>query len=90
VTTRESELDTLSDGTTRMKELIFVVENGTAKMRTIKTGISDYQNIEVLEGLSEGDEVISGPYFTVSKELKDGDKIEVTKAPAMGESIAKN
>jgi len=73
-----------------MKELIFVVENGTAKMRTIKTGISDYQNIEVLEGLSEGEEVISGPYFTVSKELKDGDKVEVTKAPAMGESIAEN
>ncbi|KPQ14150.1 MAG: RND-type efflux system MFP component [Algoriphagus marincola HL-49] len=90
VTTRETELDTLSDGSTRMKELIFVVENGTAKMRTIKTGISDYQNIEVLEGLSEGEEVISGPYFTVSKELKDGDKVEVTKAPAMGESIAEN
>ncbi|NVJ86043.1 MAG: efflux RND transporter periplasmic adaptor subunit [Algoriphagus sp.] len=82
VTTRENEVDTLEGGTTtQLKELVFLVENGSAVMRQIKTGISDYQNIEVLEGLKEGDEVISGPYFTVSKELKDGDKIEVTKAP---------
>ncbi|MCS5489663.1 efflux RND transporter periplasmic adaptor subunit [Algoriphagus limi] len=82
VTTRENEVDTLEGGTTtQLKELVFVVENGSAAMRQIKTGISDYQNIEVLEGLKEGEEVISGPYFIVSKELKDGDKIEVTKAP---------
>lgn len=82
VTTRENEVDTLEGGsTTQLKELVFLVENGSAVMRQIKTGISDYQNIEVLEGLKEGDEVISGPYFIVSKELKDGDKIEVTKAP---------
>jgi HlyD family secretion protein len=30
-----------------------------------------------LEGLSEGDEIISGPYFIVSKELKEGDKIKI-------------
>ncbi|NVK50858.1 MAG: efflux RND transporter periplasmic adaptor subunit [Cyclobacteriaceae bacterium] len=82
VTTRENEVDTLEGGsTTQLKELVFLVENGSAVMCQIKTGISDYQNIEVLEGLKEGDEVISGPYFIVSKELKDGDKIEVTKAP---------
>ncbi|TFV97871.1 efflux RND transporter periplasmic adaptor subunit [Algoriphagus kandeliae] len=87
VTTRENEVDTLEGGTTtQLKELVFLVENGSAVMRQIKTGISDYQNIEVLEGLKEGDEVISGPYFIVSKELKDGDKIEVTKAPEGGPS----
>lgn len=81
VTTREDQVDSLAGGaSTRLKELVFVVENDQAVMRTIKTGISDYQNIEVTEGLSEGEEVISGPYFTVSKELKDKDKIEkITK-----------
>ncbi|MBN7810643.1 efflux RND transporter periplasmic adaptor subunit [Algoriphagus sp. H41] len=76
VTTRETQVDTLAGGTTKNKELVFVSENGIAKIRTVKTGISDYENIEVLEGLKEGDEVISGPYFVVSKELKEGDMVK--------------
>lgn len=60
VTTRETQMDTLPGGTTKAKEIVFVSENGEAKIRTVKTGISDYENIEILEGLKEGDEVISG------------------------------
>jgi HlyD family secretion protein len=76
VTTRETQVDTLAGGSTRNRELVFVSENGVAKIRTVKTGISDYENIEILEGLKEGDEIISGPYFTVSKELKEGDAVK--------------
>ncbi|GAA0880091.1 efflux RND transporter periplasmic adaptor subunit [Algoriphagus jejuensis] len=76
VTTRETQVDTLTGGSTRNKELVFVSENGKAKIRAIKTGISDYENIEVLEGLKEGDEIISGPYFVVSKDLKEGDMVK--------------
>jgi HlyD family secretion protein len=77
VTTREDQLDTLAGGTTKSRELVFINDGGVAKLRTIKTGISDFLNIEVLEGLSEGDEIISGPYFIVSKELKEGDKVKI-------------
>lgn len=76
VTTRETQVDTLSGGSTKNRELVFVSENGIAKLRTVKTGISDYENIEILEGLKEGDEIISGPYFTVSKDLKEGDAVK--------------
>ncbi|MFN3999090.1 efflux RND transporter periplasmic adaptor subunit [Algoriphagus sp.] len=76
VTTRETQMDTLVGGNTKNRELVFVSENGVAKLRTVKTGISDYENIEILEGLKEGDEIISGPYFTVSKELKEGDPVK--------------
>lgn len=76
VTTRENKLDTLEGGTTKSQELVFINENGIAKIKVIKTGLSDFQNIEVVEGLKEGEEIISGPYFVVSKELKDGDKIK--------------
>lgn len=88
VTTRENKLDTLAAGTTRLKELVFVNEGGVAKLKEIKTGISDFQNIEVLQGLTEGDQIISGPYFIVSKELKEGDKV----APVEGKitSVAQN
>ena len=64
-----------------MKELVFVSENGVAAIREVKTGISDYENIEIISGLKEGDEVISGPYFVVSKQLKEGDKVKKISAP---------
>ncbi|MEN2283498.1 efflux RND transporter periplasmic adaptor subunit [Algoriphagus sp. SE2] len=84
VTTRDNKLDTLAGGTTKSKELVFVSENGIAKLREIKTGISDFENIEVLEGITEGEEIISGPYFVVSKQLKEGDKVVKMESPRPG------
>ncbi len=57
-------------------ECVFVNENGTAKLRVVKTGIQDDTNIEIISGLKEGDKIITGPYNMVSKTLKPGDKIE--------------
>lgn len=57
-------------------ECVFVNNNGEAKLRVVKTGIQDDTNIEIVSGLKEGDEIITGPYNIVSKTLKSGDKIE--------------
>ena len=57
------------------KTVIFVNVKGEAKMVEVKTGISDYDNIEILTGISDTTEVVSGPFLAVSKRLKDGDKI---------------
>mgnify|MGYP000164771641 CR=1 FL=1 len=57
-------------------EVIFVLEDGKAVMKKIKTGIQDTKNIEVIEGVSEGEIVISGPYSIVSNKLLNGDKVE--------------
>ncbi len=62
-----------------IKEVVFVAVNGKAEMREVKTGISDFENIEMLSGLKEGDEIISGPYIVVSKTLKTGDLVEKKK-----------
>jgi HlyD family secretion protein len=78
VTTREDQIIEGEDGSSRSKELVFVNENGRAKLVEIKTGISDFDNIEVLDGISEGQEVISGPYFVVSRQLNDGDAVKIT------------
>lgn len=69
-------------------ECVFVNENGKAKLRVVKTGIQDDTNIEIIEGLSEGDHIITGPYNMVSKTLKAGDLIEDKdkKASAMSDS----
>lgn len=59
-------------------ECVFVKVGGKAKIRIVKTGIQDDTNIEILSGLKKGDEIITGPYVTVSKELNSGDKVKVS------------
>ncbi len=61
------------------KIVVFVNDKGVAKMKEVKTGISDYDNIEIISGLSAGEEVVTGPFLVVSKRLKDGDKITQMK-----------
>ena len=57
------------------KVVIFVNEKGTAKMIEVKTGISDYDNIEITSELKDSTQVVIGPFLAVSKRLKDGDKV---------------
>lgn len=58
-------------------ECVFVREGDKAKLRIIETGIQDDTNIEVIKGLKKGEEIITGPYTVVTKELKSGDAILV-------------
>ena len=62
-------------------EVVFVKNGNKAALRVIKTGIQDDSNIEVLTGLMEGDEVITGPYNTVTKSLKCDDLINLKQQP---------
>ena len=55
---------------------MFIAKDGKAKLRVVKTGIQDDTNIEILSGLSAGEEVIVGPYTTVTKNLDNGEAIE--------------
>jgi HlyD family secretion protein len=57
------------------KTVLFINDKGVAKMVEVKTGISDYDNIEILSGISDSSEVITGPFTAVSKRLKEGDKV---------------
>jgi len=59
-------------------EGIFVIEDDMAKFVKVKTGISDQQNIEIVTGLKEDQEIIVGPYKTL-RQLKDGYKVKITK-----------
>ncbi len=63
-----------------VKEVVFVDSAGIAKVREVKTGISDFENIQITSGLKEGEQIIAGPFIVVSKRLKDGDKV-IKKAP---------
>ncbi|MGN6387276.1 MAG: efflux RND transporter periplasmic adaptor subunit, partial [Verrucomicrobiota bacterium] len=53
-------------------EVVFLVNGDTVKKTKVKTGISDDSYMEVTEGLKEGDEIVSGGYAAVSRQLEDG------------------
>ena len=57
--------------------VVFVVENGKALQRTVRTGISDETRVEILEGLKARDKVVTGPYRAL-RDLKDGDAVQIT------------
>jgi len=59
------------------EEIVFIIENGKAKSKKIKTGLSDDNYIEVKEGLKVGEEVVNGSYRAISRELKDGSLVKV-------------
>ena len=87
VTTREKEKKEEDDDESvttsvteeEIQEVVFVIEGDTATMVNVETGIQDNEYIQILSGLSEGQEVITGPYSTVSRKLKSGMNVERKK-----------
>jgi len=68
-------------GTAEKKyESVFVKVGDKAVLKKVTTGIQDDTNIEILSGLDKGDEVITGPYSLVSKELNANDKVKIKTA----------
>lgn len=70
--------DKTSTATAEKFEAVYIKDGDKAKLRVVKTGIQDDSNIEIISGLKEGETVITGPYNTVTKSLKQGDKVEVS------------
>jgi len=63
--------------TEKPKEVVFVVENGEVKMVEVKRGIADDSYTEIVAGLKEGREVVSGSYKAINRELEEGTKVKV-------------
>jgi HlyD family secretion protein len=69
--------------TVKPQEVVFVLDGDKVKSVPVKTGISDSEHYEIVSGLSEGQEVVSGGYKAISKDLEDGKKVKVgPNAPA--------
>ena len=64
-------------------EVVFLMANDHAKMVPVKIGISNDDYWEVTDGLQEGQEVVSGGYRAISRDLEDGKRIR--KGPPPGE-----
>jgi HlyD family secretion protein len=59
-----------------LQEVVFVYKDGAISKRIVKTGIQDSYYIRVIDGLKEGEEVVTAPYSLISKILNDGMEVE--------------
>lgn len=59
------------------REVIFLVDNDEARVKEVKTGISDDSYIELTEGATLDQEVIKGSFKAINKILEDSTKIKV-------------
>lgn len=56
-----------------LAKVVFVVgDDGKVQSRRVRTGIASDTELEIVEGLKEGERVVEGPYRTLSKELQNG------------------
>jgi len=66
-------------GSDEPKVVVFLVSEGKAWMKEVKTGIQDNNYIEITEGLNPEDEVIVAPYSAISRQLRNELPVEVVK-----------
>jgi len=66
-------------------EIVFCIEGGKAVAKQVKTGIQSENLIQILQGLKEGDEVVTGSYRAISKDLVNGSVVTISKEPVKEE-----
>lgn len=79
-----SRPDRGNGGSSRKREtlerVVFLFENGTAKLVRVETGLADNRHIEIKSGVKEGDEIITGGYRVLTRELENGKAVQQTAA----------
>ena len=64
-------------GPNELVEQVFVLRSDNiVEAVTVKSGLQDHMHIEIMEGLTIEDQVITGPYSAISRTLNNGDKVE--------------
>jgi HlyD family secretion protein len=61
----------------QLRRVVFVKEGDKVKMMPVQSGIADDNFIEIQSGIKPGEEVISGSYTAISRDLKDGSKVKI-------------
>ncbi len=74
--TNVSKSDKKSKEAAKPVEVVFALERDRVKMMPVKIGISDDSYWEITDGLKEGQEVVSGGYRAISRDLEDGKRVK--------------
>jgi HlyD family secretion protein len=74
-------------GKPKPAKVVFVVgKDGKAEMRVVHTGIASRTDVEILDGLAEGETIVDGPYRTLARELKEGQTVKAQPKAGPGDS----
>jgi len=63
----------------KLQRVVFLVEGDHVKQVPVETGIADNSEIEIKSGVKAGDEVVSGSFSVITRQLKDGMKVKQDK-----------
>jgi HlyD family secretion protein len=63
--------------TKELQRVVFLKDRDAVRLVPVQTGIADNNFIEIRSGIKEGDEVVSGSYTAISKDLKDRSKVRI-------------
>ncbi|MDD8020711.1 MAG: efflux RND transporter periplasmic adaptor subunit [Acidobacteriota bacterium] len=66
------------NGPKKEEEGVFLIEGSRAKFQPVKKGIMGGMKVEIESGLSEGQEIVTGPYSAL-RDLKDGSLLKMEK-----------
>jgi len=77
VNTQERWSSNKKDGKNKGRNVVFVVKGDIVEQRFVETGIVGDRDYEILSGLQEGEEIVTGSFVAISRDLYDGAKIKV-------------
>jgi HlyD family secretion protein len=83
ISTETNPVDTTAEA--EETEGVFVVIDGLAQFRPVKTGIAGEEHFEIIEGVAEGDSIVAGPYQTI-RDLEEGSAVRASNATSEGNS----
>ena len=63
-------------------EVVFIIEDGKAFARQVRTGIQSDTHIEIVEGLDADEQVVVGNYRAISRDLQHGSTVIVQNKAA--------
>ena len=73
----------------RPDEVVFVVKDGLARKKVVKTGISSDMYIEIISGVTDGEEIVKGSYRAISRELEDSTRVRIDNKDFMNKKNEK-
>ena len=71
------------------QEVVFILNEDRVRKVEVVTGIQDSKSIEILEGVNEGDEIVTAPYNAIKKTLKDSMQVKIVKEEELFKSKKK-
>lgn len=81
---RAGAADTTTFSRENVQEGVFIFAGDSAVWKPVKTGLSSDRHIQIIEGIEDGDSVVSGPYRVLARDLVQGMKVKLKEESKVG------